>query len=63
MFNEQEYFMQCPYCFESVSMVFENLFGEQEYIEDCEVCCHPIQIHYKSNGEEVLEFNAKRLDD
>jgi hypothetical protein len=63
MFNEEEYFFQCPYCFQSISMVFESLYGAQEYIEDCEVCCHPIQVSYQTDDERVVSFEAKRLDD
>jgi hypothetical protein len=62
MFNEKEYFFQCPYCFQSISMVLEELYSEQSYIEDCEVCCHPIQISYKTNKTEITEFSAERTD-
>lgn len=63
MFNEQEYFFQCPYCFQSISMVFEELYGEQSYIEDCEVCCRPIQVSYQTKDSEITNFKAQRLDD
>lgn len=62
MFNEQEYFFQCPYCFEQISMVFEVLYSKQEYIEDCEVCCRPINIKYESDGESIIFFEVFRLD-
>lgn len=62
MFNENEYFFQCPYCFEQISMIFEMLYKEQEYIEDCEVCCKPILIKYKTDGEMIEFFEAIRID-
>ena len=38
-----EHFFQCPYCWETISMLLDTSVVEQVYIEDCEVCCHPIQ--------------------
>ncbi|MCO4793275.1 MAG: CPXCG motif-containing cysteine-rich protein [Bacteriovoracaceae bacterium] len=63
MEGEEEYFFQCPYCFSSVSMIFETFYGKQEYIEDCEVCCRPITINYSIDDGKVTSFNALRLDD
>ena len=62
MQGEQEYFFQCPYCFSPISMVLEVYHGNQEYIEDCEVCCRPIQIKYSSDGEQIDNFRAERLE-
>ncbi|MBD64828.1 MAG: CPXCG motif-containing cysteine-rich protein [Halobacteriovoraceae bacterium] len=53
MQGEQEVFFQCPFCGETISMVFELYYGEQTYIEDCQVCCRPIQITYSSDGEQI----------
>lgn len=63
MFNVEEYFFQCPYCFQSISMVLENLYGNQKYIEDCEVCCRPIEIEYQAEDGSITYFDAQRLDD
>jgi hypothetical protein len=63
MFNEHEYFFQCPYCFQSISMVVEHLYGGQDYIEDCEVCCHPINIKYQVVDGEITQFEGIRLND
>lgn len=62
MQGEEEYFFQCPYCFSSISMVFEVYHGSQSYIEDCEVCCRPIQIRYDCDGEGIQGFEASRLE-
>lgn len=40
----EEYFFQCPYCWEEISMLFDSSIESQTYIEDCEVCCNPIEI-------------------
>ena len=46
-----EYFFQCPYCWEEISMLLEKSDQTQSYIEDCEVCCQPIQIEYQFRDE------------
>lgn len=60
MFNESEYFFQCPYCFESISFILESLYDNQNYIEDCQVCCHPVEISYRTDGENIIYFNADK---
>ncbi len=58
-----EYAFQCPYCGEEISMVLDTAVARQRYVEDCEVCCHPIEIHYEIEGDEVVSFEAKSLDE
>ena len=41
-------------------MVIEVYYGGQKYIEDCEVCCRPIEISYKVEDNEVIDFQAER---
>ncbi|SNR35566.1 CPXCG motif-containing cysteine-rich protein [Lutibacter flavus] len=55
----EEYFFQCPHCWEEISMLFDTSVKSQTYIEDCEVCCNPIQIEIGfTNGElTILEIN------
>lgn len=60
MFSEKEVQFQCPYCFETISMVFETLYGRQSYIEDCEVCCSPIEVTYKVVEDDVVVENVER---
>jgi copper chaperone CopZ len=60
MYSEKEVNFQCPYCFESISMVFETLYGKQSYIEDCEVCCSPIEVSYNVQGDEVVIESVER---
>lgn len=56
MYGEAEHFFQCPFCFSKISMVFESLYGEQSYIEDCEVCCKPIEVRFKFDEEQELNY-------
>ena len=34
--------IQCPYCWESISVLIDCSVELQDYIEDCQVCCRPI---------------------
>ena len=36
--------VQCPYCWESFSLLVDGSVDCQEYVEDCEVCCRPIDF-------------------
>jgi len=42
-------------------MVLDTSVKRQIYIEDCEVCCHPIEVHYTVEDEEVLHFEARAI--
>ena len=57
-----EHFFQCPYCWQSISMLLDEMEEEQHYIEDCEVCCRPIQLTYVFSGE-LTYFSALALDE
>ena len=34
--------IQCPYCWELITVLIDCSVESQEYIEDCQVCCRPI---------------------
>ena len=57
-----EHFFQCPYCWQTISMIFERLYPDQEYIEDCEVCCNPIEVSYSSDGNTITGFSANSIE-
>jgi len=58
----EEHEFQCPYCWETISMLLDTSQTEQEYIEDCEVCCNPIQITVKFTGQELVSFQVESID-
>ena len=58
----EEYFFQCPYCWEQISMLIDISQNYQKYIEDCEVCCNPIQISINVNGQEIINFQADSIE-
>ena len=54
---ELEHFFQCPYCWETISMLFDTSLNQSQYVEDCEVCCNPIQVGYQKgeDGSVLIE--------
>ncbi|MFT7051865.1 MAG: transcription elongation factor Elf1 [Psychroserpens sp.] len=58
----QEHFFQCPYCWESISMLIDVSQYQQQYIEDCEVCCNPIQLRVSTDNQEITSFEAENIE-
>lgn len=58
----KEHFFQCPFCWETISMLLDSSLSEQEYIEDCEVCCNPIQISVKFESQQLVSFRAEGIE-
>ena len=58
----EEYFFDCPYCWEKISMLLDVSVHQQSYIEDCETCYNPIQIDYTTLEAEVAYFEANSLE-
>ncbi|WP_029033181.1 CPXCG motif-containing cysteine-rich protein [Salinimicrobium terrae] len=57
-----EHYFQCPYCWESISMLLDPSRKEQNYIEDCENCCNPIELSISFEKAELISFNAKNIE-
>ncbi|MEY8848129.1 CPXCG motif-containing cysteine-rich protein [Psychroserpens sp. XS_ASV72] len=58
----EEYFFQCPYCWETISMLIDVSQHKQTYIEDCEVCCNPIQVEITTENSEIIGFEAQNIE-
>lgn len=58
----EEYFFQCPYCWEQISMLVDTSQNHQNYIEDCEICCNPIQLTVASENQEIINFQAESIE-
>ncbi len=58
----KEYFFQCPYCWQDISMLLDSSVLKQSYIEDCEVCCNPIQITVAFENSELIAFKPESLE-
>lgn len=57
----KEHFFQCPYCWETISMLIDTSVRQQNYIEDCEVCCRPIQINVHCIEDDISSFVAEAI--
>lgn len=52
--------VQCPYCFETVTIVLDPQ-TEGELIQDCEVCCNPWQLTVTRERDGAVRVEAERL--
>ena len=59
---EVEVPFSCPYCNAPITMLVDPTVPSQRYVEDCEVCCNPIEIAYRSDGEEVTAFESRSIE-
>lgn len=57
-----EHFFQCPYCWQTISMLLDESIPKQEYIEDCEVCCNPIQLIVEFEDSNLVVFSANNIE-
>jgi hypothetical protein len=57
-----EYFFQCPYCWEQISMLIDSSQKHQDYIEDCEICCNPIRLSIAIENHEIISFQAENIE-
>ncbi len=57
----KEHFFQCPYCWETISMLVDTSVSTQTYIEDCEVCCNPLSLTIRSQNDDIVGFDAEAV--
>ena len=57
-----EHFFQCPYCWETISMILDTSIQQQTYIEDCEVCCNPIEVIPVFENRELISFQSQSIE-
>jgi hypothetical protein len=59
----EEKFLQCPYCLENVSVLLDTgADGRVNIVDDCEVCCRPIEINYKIEDYELVDFYYQSIE-
>jgi hypothetical protein len=63
MLFQQEIFINCPYCGESIDILIDNSSEPQSYYEDCSVCCSPILFILTENDHGEIIVSVKREDD
>jgi hypothetical protein len=55
--------VQCPYCWESFSLLIDGSVEYQEYVEDCEVCCRPIDFVVEIDEFDRVSVQARLQDE
>ncbi len=55
--------VQCPYCWESFSLLIDGSVECQEYVEDCEVCCRPIDFVVEIDELDRVSVQARLQDE
>lgn len=55
----QERSIDCPYCGEPLTILVDASAGDQHYVEDCQVCCRPIEISFMTDGDDVINLQAR----
>ena len=55
--------VQCPYCWESFSLLIDGSVESQEYVEDCEVCCRPIDFIVEIDELDRVSVQARLQDE
>jgi hypothetical protein len=43
-------------------MILDSSEENSDYIEDCEVCCRPIELVCRFSGDNLISFEAKRME-
>jgi len=57
-----EHEFQCPYCWESITMLLDSSVSQQTYVEDCEICCNPIEIKVTFENNELQYFEGNDIE-
>lgn len=55
--------VQCPYCWESFTLLIDASVESQEYIEDCQVCCHPIDFMIQLDEQNQPRVQIRQVDE
>lgn len=57
-----EAMVQCPYCFEEITLFVDPSGGAlQRTVSDCDVCCRPIELEIRLDEESGdLSVSARR---
>jgi hypothetical protein len=55
--------VQCPYCWESFTLLVDGSVDQQEYVEDCEVCCRPIDFIVTIDELDSVSVQARLQDE
>jgi hypothetical protein len=55
--------VQCPYCWEEITLLVDGSIEMQDYVEDCEVCCRPIDFVVEVDEQGLASVDARLQDE
>jgi hypothetical protein len=55
--------VQCPYCWEDITLLIDASVEMQEYVEDCEICCRPIDFIVEVDEQGLVRVDARLQDE
>lgn len=55
--------VQCPYCWERITLLVDGSIEMQEYTEDCEVCCRPIDFAVEVDEDGLAKVTARHQNE
>lgn len=55
--------LQCPYCWEAITLSVDPSVAQQDYIEDCPVCCKPIRLRVEIDADGRATVTPSHEDD
>ena len=56
----EEASVQCPWCWEYITVLVDPSAGDQAYVEDCSVCCRPIELSVAVATDGTVTVGAGR---
>ena len=58
---EEDCFINCPYCLESIGIKIDLTGGQNQLLTyDCEVCCRPITLQIEIDSEGIINVTAEK---
>lgn len=55
--------VQCPYCWETISLELDLSEGDSTYVQDCPVCCQALLVHLKIANDGGHAVDVEREND
>lgn len=55
--------VQCPYCWQSFTILIDASVESQEYVEDCEICCRAIDFCVEVDDQDRPIVQVKQPDE
>ena len=59
MNGQEEIAIQCPNCWETISILVDCSVEQQEYTEDCQVCCKPMVVDVRVSIDGLPQVTVK----